>query len=499
MMGNRFLVIAITTYRNFSTKTGTKTKKWFGNRYRKKAIEKELVEGRTSIKWTDQQKQVISAVSMGRSVFITGSAGTGKTALIEHLIKTLGQKRYEPSNVFVTAATGVAACAISGQTLHSFSGIKHMKADRELLLQSVLSNKQACRRWKKAKALVIDEISMVSAKMFEDLEYIARVIRDVDEVWGGIQLVVGGDFFQLPPIIRPPDPLGKEFAFEADCWNSSFDLQVEQTQIFRQSDLQLIKILQGIRRGEIDPSDLECLEEVCCSKTKPDDSVVQLFPRIEDVATVNEERMEKLNNEIVVYTAVDSGIDKWKRQLDKGIAPDEIGLCEKARVMLIKNVKTWRGLVNGATGTILGFVEPEERDVTDICKDGLLPLVKFDSGQTMVVEPETWEVREGDVVRASRKQIPLILAWSLSIHKCQGMTLDRLHTDLSRAFGYGMVYVALSRVRSFEGLHLSGFDSSKVQAHPKVLKFYKNFVSEQYKEIEDDCSGKAHHISRGNT
>lgn len=496
MMSARFFVIAITTYRSFSTKTSGQPKDLFLNRYR---IEKEPRKGRTRIKWTDQQKQVINAVSVGQSVFITGSAGTGKTALIQQVIKTLSRKCYQPSAVFVTAATGVAACAIRGQTLHYFSGVKYPVADREQLLQSVLSNKQACARWKKAKALVIDEISMVPANMFDDLECIARVIRGVDKEWGGLQLVVGGDFFQLPPIIEPPDPSGKEFAFEADCWDSSFDLQVELTEIFRQSDPLLIKILQGIRRGEIDPSDEECLQEVCCSKTEPDDSVVQLYPRTEDVARVNEERMKRLNNEIVVYTAADSGIDRWKRQLDKGIAPNEIGLCEKARVMLIKNVETWRGLVNGATGTILGFVKPEGRVVTDICEDGLLPLVEFDSGQTVVVKPETWEVKEGDVILASRKQIPLILAWSLSIHKCQGMTLERLRTDLSRAFGYGMPYVAISRVRSSEGLYLSGFHPSKVKAHPKVLKFYKNFVSEQCKESKDDYAGKTHHVSRRNT
>lgn len=480
MMGVRCFAIAMAAYRNFSTGTTGKTTNWVRSRCVKKAKSvrrKEARAARTSVKWTDQQRQIITAVSEGKSVFITGSAGTGKTFLLEHIIKVL-RKRYRRSKVFVTAATGVAACAISGQTLHSFAGIGYPVADREKMMNRVLSVRRACKRWENVEALVIDESSMVDAEMFENLEYIARFIRGVDKVWGGIQLVVSGDFLQLPPVTNQRNCSGKIFAFEADCWNSSFDLQVELASVFRQSDPQLIKLLQGMRRGKNDPLDMAYLER-CCSRTEPDDSVVKLYPRIEDVNKVNAERMKALNNEVIVYRAVDSGSDPSKKQLEQGIAPNHISLCKNARVMLTKNLDTRHRLVNGATGTIVGFHEQEDMDVTDICEDGLLPLVKFDSGTTVLIEPEIWDVKEGDSVIASRKQLPLILAWSLSIHKCQGMTLDRLHTDLSRAFGYGMVYVALSRVRNFEGLHLSGFDPSKIKAHPKVLDFYENFAREQ--------------------
>jgi ATP-dependent DNA helicase PIF1 len=482
----RFITAAIAAAyrRNFSTKR-------FQNRYQSKNKTKKSEHYR--MKWTEEQKEIISAISGGKSVFFSGSGGTGKTLLVKHIIKLL-KKFHPPSRVFATAPTGVAAFAIRGQTLHSFAGIGHHMLDRHALLNRVLNDTKAYNRWKKVEALVIDEISMVDGELFESLESIAREIRDKDEVWGGIQLVVCGDFFQLPPIPDPRNLSGKEFAFEADCWNASFNMQFELTKIFRQSDPRLVKLLQGIRRGECDPEELKLLEQSCSDESDP--SVIQLYPLREDVNRVNEMRMKSLSGRTITYLALDSGENPWKSQLKKGIAPDELCLCEGARVMLIKNLSRWCGLLNGATGTVTEFGEFKGVDVRDICSQNLLPIVKFDSGRTMVIEPETWVVMEGDTVVANRKQMPLLLAWALSIHKCQGMTLDKISTNLSEAFGYGMVYVALSRVRSLDGLHLSGFTPSKIKAHPKVLLFYKSFSSEQAMEGKDDAANKIRGCSR---
>ncbi|GMH21514.1 hypothetical protein Nepgr_023356 [Nepenthes gracilis] len=430
------------------------------------------------IKWTDRQSQILSSISKGESVFITGSAGSGKTMLVKEIIKLL-KKIHGRSAVFITASTGVAACALSGQTLHSFAGVGLATADREVLFSRVCKDKEALKRWKNAKALVIDEISMVDANLFDNLEFLARKLRSKfsDERWGGLQLVVSGDFFQLPPIIDSQDSLSmKEFAFEADCWNSSFDLQVELSTVFRQSEPPLIRLLQGIRRGKCDFEDFKLLKQRC-SNTEPEASVIRLYPRNEDVKRVNEKRLSSLEGKLVVYHALDSGDDPWKGQLHQGITPTCLNIRIGARVMLTKNVNINRKLVNGAAGTVSNFFVTKDGAVRDLCSDngcGLLPIVRFDSGREWVVEPEMWIVMEGDKVCARRMQIPLVLAWALSIHKCQGMTLDRLHTNLSRAFDYGMVYVALSRVRSLEGLHLSGFKPRKIRAHPKVLRFYED-------------------------
>ncbi|CAN4104446.1 unnamed protein product [Withania somnifera] len=448
------------------------------------------------VKLTDQQNQILEAISNGNSVFITGSAGTGKTYLLQHIISKL-RKIHGKSRVFVTASTGVAAYSLNGQTLHSFAGIGLGDASNVDLLSKVALDKRAYRRWNKVKALVIDEVSMISGEVFDNLEFVARSIRSEnfgceEKNWGGIQLVVSGDFFQLPPVInKKGDDVKKEFAFEADCWNASFDMQIELKTIFRQSDAQLIKLLQGIRKGKYDFEDLELLDQ-CCSNVEPDSSAVQLYPRIEDVNRVNAERLDRLDEVLFHYQALDSGKDPWKKQLKNGIAPELLKLCVGCRVLLTKNINVTSGLVNGATGTILDFAVVQDthklydREISDICGNGsLLPVVRFDSGQELMIGLERWYVMEGDEAVAMRKQIPLILAWALSIHKCQGMTLNKLHTDLYRFFGFGMVYVALSRVKNLDGLHLVNFNPSKIKANPKVFQFYERLSGVKDEQKED--------------
>ncbi|XP_010275115.1 PREDICTED: ATP-dependent DNA helicase PIF1-like [Nelumbo nucifera] len=462
--------------RSTTTTTTRRRRKRAEEAKRRAAAAAAVAAAPVEVPWTNQQLQVLKAVAEGKSVFITGSAGTGKTILLKRVVEVLKQLHTRKS-VFVTASTGVAACALSGQTLHSFAGIGFGDGDRESLLLTAKS--KSSYRWKRARALVIDEISMVDADLFDTLEYIAREIRrkESGRPWSGLQLIVSGDFFQLPPIGNRLSLSGKEFAFEADCWDRSFDLQIELTQVFRQSDLKLVELLQGIRRGDNDPERLKLLQDRTVT-SEPDFSVTRLFPRKNDVSRVNKERLRSLGRETVTYTALDVGQEPWKSQLKLGITPDEVELCVGARVMLLKNIAQWDGLVNGATGTITGFKQRETVAI-DICCSQLLPSVQFDSGPEIVILPEKWNVMEGDTVLATRKQIPLMLAWALSIHKCQGMTLNCLNTDLSRAFGCGMVYVALSRVRSLEGLYLSGFNPSKIKAHPKVLEFYQRLYYSQ--------------------
>ncbi|KAK4438918.1 ATP-dependent DNA helicase pfh1 [Sesamum alatum] len=493
----KLLSFTIAAYRQFSSQPAAFEKKNWGKNYFFKNKKKYDGSGtkipkQPRIKWTDEQKQALDAVSSGKSVFITGSAGTGKTFLLEHVIKKL-KRIHGKSKVYVTAPTGVAACALNGQTLHSFAGIGIADGDCGSLVDMVLDDRHARYRWRKVKALVIDEISMVDANLFEGLAHIARTLRDEEasmhenKSWGGIQMIVSGDFFQLPPVLKKRKKKGaKIYAFEAECWSATFDLQIELTTVFRQSDSLLVQLLQGIRKGENDSDDLKLLEG-CCSGYEPDPSAVRLFPMLTDVNMVNKEKLESLNEEIYVYKAQDLGEEKWMKQLKKGIAPDELELCVGARVMLIKNINPWRKLVNGATGTVVELckVSKEQYEMDDMCSHGgVLPLVKFDSGLELVVEPEIWVVMEGDKVVARRRQIPLMLAWALSIHKCQGMTLDKLHTDLSRVFDFGMVYVALSRVRSLGGLYLAGLDPSKIKAHPKVLEFYHSFNGGQHENEE---------------
>lgn len=488
----RFFTLGIVaTYRNLGTK-GYSSKPSYGSYKNKKIIERK--QRRTKIEWTEEQKSVLSAVREGSSVFITGSAGTGKTKLLTEIVKLL-KELHTPSKVFVTASTGISAFAIRGQTLHSFAGIRNnANCDPENLL-NVIKRGRARRNWRKVKALVIDEISMVDAKLFDDLEFVARKIKDVNEPWGGIQLVVVGDFCQLPPVHnesnhkelnhKKSEDVIMKYAFEADCWNDSFDLEIELTKIFRQSDPRFIGLLQAIRKGESDHPDLALLEEHC-SKTECDPSAVQLFPLKKIVERVNEKKLRSLGKDGVFYRAVDSGEDHWKKQLEQGIAPEEVTICEGARVMLVKNLHTWKGLVNGATGTVVGFKKAVDLD--DVCSDNWLPIVQFDSGKMLTMKPEEWHVMDGNKILARRKQIPLILAWALSIHKCQGMTLDKAIIDLSGAFGCGMTYTALSRVKGLDGLHLIGFKREMIRADHRVLEFYRSLALQRNsKDLDNSC------------
>ncbi|XP_054819622.1 ATP-dependent DNA helicase PIF1-like [Prosopis cineraria] len=477
------VAVAVAACRKFSSKSSGKPRKWIYGELKKKDNAKERKQHKPKIEWTDEQMSTLAAISRGNSVFITGSAGTGKTLFLQQAIKRL-RILYKLSRVSITASTGIAACALKGQTLHSFAGISNPTDNREAILDRIINNKRACKRWRNVQALVIDEISMIDADLFDNLEHIAREMKGVERVWGGIQLVVSGDFFQLPPIPNKNSSSGSvKFAFEADSWDKSFDIQIELTKIFRQSDILLIKLLQAIRTGENVPQDLEFLEQSCIPESECDPSVVRLLPLNKDVEKVNRERLNSLQKEVLVYNALDHGGQSWRRQLSLGMAPDSISICEGARVMLVKNLNTFTGLVNGATGEVVGFARAKNYD--EVCPHLLLPIVKFDSGKTMAVEPAVWRIMDGDEVVAWRKQIPLILAWAFSIHKCQGMTLDRVHTNLSRAFGCGMVYVALSRVRTLKGLQLSGFTRSKIRADPKVLQFYKSFALPRFKDHMD--------------
>ncbi|KAM6573430.1 hypothetical protein CsatA_017510 [Cannabis sativa] len=524
MMGMRLFAAAIIVYRKFSTKSIGKISYESPKKVYKSRKKKSYDDNNNKPKWTDQQEKIIDAVKRHKSVFITGSAGTGKTFLLNHIIKLL-RKQYKPSQVFVTGSTGVVACAIRGQTLHSFAGIHSQKCDKEDMLRCVLLNRKASSRFRTAKALVIDEISMVDAQLFENLEFVARKIRGDDSSWGGIQLVVSGDFFQLPPVKSKrigDDDDDKQFAFEADCWDSSFALQVELTKVYRQSDPQFIKFLQNIRIGKLGEEEEEYFKRLQSSAAMDSKAMlaVQVYPMNKDVSRVNEERMKSLGDEAFVFKAIDSGSDikRCRKQLDQA-TPSELSLCLGARVMLTKNLNTWRNFVNGATGEIVDFSRidavgvgdedkdededidtdssTEEKDIATICQDGLLPVVKFDSGKTKVIEPVTWQVKDGDNIVAERKQLPLTLAWATSIHKCQGKTIDFIKADLSNAFEYGMHYVVMSRAKSPEGLFITGLDPAKIKAHPKVLCFHeKKLASEKDEKPEEDSTTAPLAVSR---
>ncbi|GLJ34340.1 hypothetical protein SUGI_0690510 [Cryptomeria japonica] len=431
-------------------------------------------------KLSEKQKAVLMAVSEGKSVFFSGAAGTGKTSLLRKCVAIL-KKNHGVKSVFVTASTGIAASALKGTTLHSFAGIG-MGLDSEENLLLKVGRGQALNRWRKAKALVIDEISMIDGDLFDKLNCIAKRFssqKQTGEEFGGRQLVVTGDFGQLPPV-NPPN-LEKQFAFQADCWHKCFDMQTELDIIFRQSDLPFMKMLNEFRRGICSPESIDMLRP-CLGRPELDDGMLftKLYPHRLDVTRENEQKLRELEKEMFTFYAEDSGHEYAISRLDSTPVVKELSLCIGAQVMLTYNINIKNGLVNGRKGVVQGFeLDTDQTNEKAITHKGVWPVVKFQNlKQPKIIKPECYEVHDFDkngkvIVAAKRKQVPLILAWALSLHKSQGMTLDRIETDLSNAFGCGMVYLALSRLKKLDGLRLLGFDPSKVKAHPDVLDFYE--------------------------
>lgn len=435
---------------------------------------------------SDEQTAILSLVlNEQKNVFFTGSAGSGKSHLLRNIIKALEEKYLDGSgSVAVTASTGVAAAQIGGSTLHSFAGMGISKLPVEQLVKKIRKNKLAKERWKSTSVLVIDEISMVDAEFFDTLDAVARRIRRKTRLpFGGLQLVVTGDFFQLPPVSKNDTA---RFCFEATAW-SHMHHTINLSKVFRQKDPEFAELLNEMRQGRLSAESIRKLKELrrpLCNDQGLEPT--QLFPMRWQVDAANELRMRKLSGISYKYKALDGGevdnMETRSKLLSGCIAPETLTLKKGAQVMLTKNINELIGLVNGSVGEVIGFGEQHPDDSPP------LPIVRFRlaDGQTrhLTCGYEKWTIEElvpdeeeggklKATVLASRTQIPLILAWALSIHKAQGQTLQLVKVDVGRVFEKGQAYVALSRATTMAGLQIINFDHKKVVAHEKVQHFYR--------------------------
>ncbi|KAJ1522289.1 hypothetical protein ONE63_002588 [Megalurothrips usitatus] len=409
---------------------------------------------------TDEQQRVLLAVASGKNIFFTGSAGTGKSFLLRKIIASL-----PPDTTYPTASTGVAACHIGGYTLHSFAGVGSGQGSLKRLAE-LARRPHVAQQWRRCKVLIIDEISMVDGRFFDKLEYIAREVRGNDRPFGGIQLVLCGDFLQLPPVGRN-DSSNKEgpatFCFQSEAWERCNLNCYELSVVHRQNDPVFIDILQNIRIGRVTPEIVERLQATTNNKV---DSAGILASRLcsltKESQLINISKLENLSANEKEFQAIDS--DPTLSQTLDVQTPVEstIKLKVGAQVMLLKNISLNDGLVNGARGV-----------VTKFSTEGL-PVVKFRAGE-FTIRYEKWSVKVISGTVLSRKQIPLKLAWAFSIHKSQGLTLDCVEMSLGKVFEAGQAYVALSRAKSLASLRVLDFDSKQVWANPDVLKFYQRF------------------------
>ncbi|CUA67673.1 hypothetical protein RSOLAG22IIIB_07517 [Rhizoctonia solani] len=470
---------------------------------------------------SEEQKYVFDKVMSGENVFFTGSAGTGKSVLLRAIIAALGGPSYE---VAVTASTGIAATNIGGQTLHSFAGVGLGHGDIRRMVHRVKRDPAALARWLKAKILIIDEVSMVDASWFDQLEEIARQIRGKKSHFGGIQLVVCGDFFQLPPVAnRDQIDAPASFVFDSFSWETCIKTKVMLTQVYRQKDPKLVKMLNDARVGVVTDESAKLLTSLARRVHYDDDiGTTELYPRRWDAYWANVAQLARLPEEGRTFYAYDrhgkadeeNEVDPERAKLLFGrmIVPKRLRLKVGAQVMCLRNINA-RGLVNGSLGKVVDFMRPSqvrsysENDsqwsivgsirppsgesgnispgdtnvpgritrtvgAYEFYEKAEWPLVQFTNGQCVLMTPTNFTVETSTgVVEVERLQVPLVLAWALTVHKSQGQTLERVRINLRRTFEKGQAYVALSRCTSLDTLEVYGFDRERVQAHPRVQQW----------------------------
>lgn len=410
------------------------------------------------IEFTEEQEFVFKNFREGKNIFITGPGGTGKSEIV---------KFFYGKNVIVTATTGCAAVRLNcnARTIHSWSGIGLGNKTVEEIVRKM--NPYAKSDWKSAKVLIVDEVSMLSMKLFDMLNEIGKKIRNNESPFGGIQIIFLGDFYQLPPVGSRDDPETQAFCFESADWSSVFDVQIELTKVFRQKDEIYSKILTQIRRGIIKRSADEILRSRVGLIYEGLITPTKLYPTKRSVDEINRKNMEKLDGEenVFVMTTIGRGEKMEYENIKKGLLVEpKLILKVGAQVMCVINVmneKTME-LCNGSQGVVIGFSLG-------------MPIIQFQNGICRTIGPHIWESERTSTVGIS--QIPLILAWAISIHKSQGSTLELAEIDIgSGIFECGQSYVALSRVKSLEGLYLSSYDPSKIQINRKVKDFYDKLM-----------------------
>ncbi|HSW77902.1 MAG TPA: PIF1 family ATP-dependent DNA helicase [Candidatus Chromulinivoraceae bacterium] len=377
----------------------------------------------------------------GESVLLTGPAGAGKTFVLNQFIRLA---KAEGKHVSVTATTGLAATHLGGTTIHSWAGIgvsdylpqgfaEHLSKGRFEIIE-------------KTDVLIIDEISMLHDYRLDMIDEACRLVRRKDVPFGGIQLIMSGDFFQLPPINRGDSRAGG-FVVHSNVWRELDPTVCYLQEQHRQDDEMLLEILNALRDGDIRRHHAEKLLARVDQQPPEDAQLTELHTVNIDVDRINEARLDELPGDELFYTETTTGSDNYVENLQRSVlAPEVLRLKQGALVIAVKNASD-RKYANGSIGTVIEFEHSTE-----------YPVVQFKNGNTVTMSPDTWELRDGDKKRASITQIPLRLAWAITVHKSQGMTLDAAQIDLRKAFVEGMGYVALSRVKNLDNLYLLGIN-----------------------------------------
>lgn len=405
-----------------------------------------------------QQSDALKILKTGANIFLTGAPGAGKTYVLNQYIEYLKEHDINPA---VTASTGIAATHIGGVTIHSWSGVGVKQNLTDWDVDEIESKKYLWSRYEKTKVLIIDEISMLSADILNSVNKVCKAFKRNNLPFGGMQVVLVGDFFQLPPITDKGQEV--KFAFESTAWKELNPLILYLTEQHRQEDDALLSILDRIRRGDVE-EEFEELRDRLEAEFEDLVSHTKLYTHNADVDNINASHLEKLDSDEYYFEMNSKGkANHVERLKESCLSPENLCLKIGAVVMCTKN-NFEAGYVNGTLGEIIDFD-----------KDTGYPIIVTNHGKEIIIEPTSWNIEDGDKIIASISQIPLRLAWAITVHKSQGMSLDAAEIDLSKAFEYGQGYVALSRVRTLDGLKLLGFNPSALMVHPKILEVDKKF------------------------
>ena len=400
------------------------------------------------------QNTALKILKTGKNVFLTGSAGTGKTYILNEYILYLKSRKIYPT---IVAPTGIAASHLGGQTIHSYFSLGIRDEIDNNFIQNLLDKKYLQTRFSKLKVLIIDETSMVSPFVFSAMDTILQAFKKNEKPFGGIQVILSGDFFQLPPISRSTD--GKRFAWQSPAWKE-LDLQTCYLEKkFRQNDDVLISILDEIRSGNISQKTHDALNSRINFPLDIAFNPTKLYTHNLDVDKINTDELNKLPSPACEFEYTSQGAKSNIEKIFKSsMVQEKMVLKKDAVVMFIKN-NPEKGYINGTTGIVIDF-----------SKDENLPIVKLSNGYTVKVPLEDWSMEnDKGSITAKVSQLPLKLAWAITIHKSQGMTLDSAQIDLSKTFEVGQGYVALSRIKNIEGLKLIGFNDTALMVDPLIL------------------------------
>jgi len=400
-----------------------------------------------------RQSEALDILKLGHNVFLTGAAGSGKTYVLNAYISYL--KEHDVA-LGISASTGIAATHLGGMTIHSWSGIGVRESLAEDELELIADRSKAGARIRDTRVLIIDEISMLHAHQLDLVDRVCRHVRETPLPFGGLQTVLCGDFFQLPPVTRDSTPV--RYVFAGEAWRRGNFLVCYLSEQHRQGDDPLLSVLGDIRSGTAGEHTRVPLRTRYRREPAGDVAPTKLYTHNIDVDALNARELARIEGKSERYSMSTTGRKRLVENLKAScLAPEELELKRGAAVMFVKN-NPEAGYVNGT----LGRVESFEQKTT-------LPLVRTSDGRGILALREEWRLEEDGRTIASLEQIPLRLAWAITVHKSQGMTLDSAEIDLSRAFTPGMGYVALSRLRSLSGLKLMGLNEIALEVSPEVL------------------------------